>query len=201
MKAWYLLGLLGVLAGCEPASSPQTAPAPLLQGELTAERLVAIVTPQLARANSLMADSALTEAQLDQQISVFSQLLGMAEQLGGDKSRLYHAELLSGFGALHARKAAFYKDKAQQAGSYSAKGYRYLDRAISQYPDNITARINRGLVSAKMPEFMHKTDVAVADLTLVVQSKEFASFSPGLQQQLQQTLADLQQRQQRLEHE
>lgn len=180
------------LAGCEQQiSSPVSPVAPLIEGELSQVSYLKAALAQVAATNQLMADPALTEAQLNTQIASLEQLLTLADQLQLDKAQLHEAELMSSLGSLYARKAAFYGSSAQQAGSFSAKGFRYLDKAVSKYPQNVTARLNRGIVSVKVPEFMNKAAIARTDLEFVLQSAEFAKLNPGLQQSIKAMLADV----------
>ncbi|MBZ9613156.1 hypothetical protein [Rheinheimera maricola] len=179
------------LAGCEQPVSTASHADPLIEGELDQKSYLKAAVVQVAATNQLMADSALTEAQLNTQISQLEQLLTLADQLTLDKALLQEAELMSSLGSLYARKALFYTNNAQQAGSFSARGFRYLDKAVSKYPDNVTARLNRGIVSARVPEFMNKAAIARSDLEFVLQSSEFTKFNPGLQQSVKQMLAEV----------
>jgi hypothetical protein len=136
-------------------------------------------------------DPALTEVQLDQHLARIETLIGLENKLNVDKSKLDDAELMSTLGAMYTRKAGFHAGNTEQAGAYVSSGFRYLDRAITKYPDNITARINRGLTCANVPEFMNKTEVARDDLRWVAESPDFAQLAPELQARVKSTLHDV----------
>lgn len=116
--------------------------------------------------------------------------MAMAGQLNVDKARLDDAELTATLGALYARKAQFHGDNVKLASDYLNKGFRYLDRAVATYPENMTARINRGMVSSKLPAFLNKAAVARDDLRFVLARPEFQQLSPALQASLRAALAD-----------
>ncbi|RMG39329.1 MAG: hypothetical protein D6732_04315, partial [Methanobacteriota archaeon] len=115
-------------------------------------------------------------------------LIALGKTISGDTSKFKEAELLSTLGAMYARKAAFNSTNPRKAGTYTSIGFRYLDRAIIKYPENITARINRGITASSVPEFMHKTDVAKEDLTFVIQSTSFANLPSTLRTRIKSTL-------------
>lgn len=190
------LAVAVVVGGCgKSASDAPQAPAKVeIQGELNEASYKQASAKALAEARQAMSDRALTEDRLDAAAAQIEGLLALAEKLEVDKARLDEAELLSTLGGLFARKAAFHTDKAQEAGAYSAKGFRYLDRAVAKYPDNITARVNRGMTSARVPEFMNKTGIARDDLRFVVGRPEFATLPPGLQASVRTALDEVERR-------
>ncbi len=165
-----------------------------IQGELNETSYRQAADKALAEARRSVADPALTEDQVDAGAAKIEGLLALADKLDVDKGTLGEAELMSTLGALYTRKAAFHADSPQQAGIYSAKGFRYLDRAVTKYPSNITARLNRGMTSAKVPEFLNKSGVARDDLRFVLGRPEFAKLSPGLQASVRAALAEVEAR-------
>jgi hypothetical protein len=196
VKRFLILAMALTIVGCgKPATGDGVGRGEdVIEGVLNEVSYKQAATKILADTQKKMADPALTESQLDAKIKKIETLIGLANQLDIDKSKLDEAELMSTLGALYARKAAFHVNSAQQAGALVSKGFRYLDKAISKYPDNITARINRGVTSAKVPEFMNKTEVARDDLEFVLNSPEFSSLTPGLQSDVKALLTELKQR-------
>jgi hypothetical protein len=165
-----------------------------IQGELNEASYKQAVSKVLAEARQAMSDSATTEDRVDAGAAKIEGLLVLADKVDVDKATLGEAELMSTLGALYTRKAAFHTDSAQQAGIYSGKGFRYMDRAVTKYPDNITARLNRGMTSAKVPEFMNKSSVARDDLRYVLGRPEFAKLPSGLQASVRAALVEVEQR-------
>jgi hypothetical protein len=191
-----ILAMALTIVGCGKTTTDDSAgqAQAVIEGVLSEASYKKAATKALAETQAIMADPALTEDQLNAKIAKIETLLGLADQLSVDKSKLDEAELMSTLGALYARKAAFHVNSAQQAGALVSKGFRYLDKAISKYPDNITARINRGITSAKVPEFMNKTEVAREDLEFVLNSLDFSGLTPGLQADVKAMLAEVNQR-------
>ena len=182
-------------SGCgKPADGDATQAKVDIAGELDESSYKQAAAKVLADNRRASADAALTEDRLDAEVGRVEALIALADKLDVDKVRLDDAELTSTLGMLYVRKAAFHVDSAQQAGIYSAKGFRYLDRAVAKYPDNITARLNRGFTSAKVPEFMNKSAVARDDLSFVAQRPEFAALPPDLQAKVGSTLQEIEQR-------
>jgi len=167
--------------GAAPNGESTASEKVVIQGELTENSYRDAVTKTLAQAKAAISDPTLKEERLDKNLVQLETLIGLESRLNVDKSELSDAELMSTLGAMYARKAGFHSDNANQAGTLAATGFRYLDRAVSKYPNNLTARINRGLTCAKLPDFMNKAEVARDDLLLVVKSPEFARLTPELQ--------------------
>jgi hypothetical protein len=190
MFRWYLLVSVLFIAGCggKPSNEPTASEQALIQGELTESSYrdaVANILPQLRAAIS---DPELTEERLDRNARQIEALIELGGRLNLDKSELSEAELSSALGANYTRKAGFHSDNAREAGAFASAGFRYLDRAVAKYPNNINARINRGLTSASLPEFMNKSTVAIEDLRVVVASPEFVKLSPDLQTRVKSVL-------------
>lgn len=193
------LGLVTIfaLAGCggdKAGDNDAATQAVAIEGPLTEASYRTAASKVLAEARAAMSDPALTEARLDAQTGKLEAMLKLAEQLDADKATLNEAELMSTLGGLYVRKAAFHAASAQQAGVYTSRGFRFLDRAVTKYPDNLTARLNRGMTSAKVPDFMHKTAVARDDLRAAMARPEFAKLPSGLQASVKATLAEVEAR-------
>jgi hypothetical protein len=188
-----LLAILLSVVGCGRSASdaPAASEQALIQGELTEGSYRDAATKELAEAQAALVDPALTEEKLDKHLARIETLNGLANKLNVDKSKLSEAELMSTLGAMYARKAGFHSDNGEQAGALASSGFRYLDRAITKYPDDITARVNRGLTCANVPEFMNKTEVARDDLRFVVESPAFAKLRPELQARVKSVLHEV----------
>ena len=185
------------VVGCGKAPSndvPAASQQALIHGELTPSSYREAAATVLAQAIAAMSDPAVTEQTLDKSVAQIETLMGLESKLSVDKSQLSDAELMSTLGALYTRRAGLHPDNTEQASALASAGFRYLDRAISKYPNNITARINRGLTCASVPEFMNKTDVARDDLRWVVDSAEFATLTPEVQARVKATLQEVEKR-------
>lgn len=185
------------VAGCDQESTSETSAMQAqveIQGELNEASYRQAAEKVLVETRQSISDPALTEDRVDAGAARIEALLALADKLDVDKGKLDEAELMSTLGALYTRKAAFHADSPQQAGIYSAKGFRYLDRAVTKYPDNITARLNRGMTSAKVPEFLNKSGVARDDLRFVLGRPEFAKLSPSLQANVRAALVEVEAR-------
>ena len=182
-----------VVGGCGKSSADEAVAHNNSGGsaELNESSYKQAVEKTLAEAHAAIADRALTEDRLDADATAIKALMAQADKLGGDNAKLSDAELMSALGALYSRKAAFHIDSPQQAGTYSAEGFHYLDRAVNKYPDNITARLNRGMTAARVPEFMNKREVARDDLRFATNSPRFAELAPELQARVRETLAEV----------
>ncbi|OIN54001.1 hypothetical protein [Pseudomonas costantinii] len=147
----------------------------------------------LANARQATSSAGANEDQLDVAIKQIQALIadGGAERV--EAVGHHEAELISTLGALYVRKAVFHVDNARQAGALVATGFRYLDRAVAQFPDNLTARINRGLTCANVPEFMGKAELAREDLRIAAASPGFVRLPAGLQDKVRSTQAMLDQ--------
>jgi uncharacterized protein (DUF2267 family) len=182
-----------VVSACgKSAADAPVAPINLdISGELNESSYNRAAEKVLAEAHAAIADRALTEDRLDADAAAIKALMALADKLDVEKAKLSEAELMSGLGALYTRKAAFHIDSPQQAGTYLSQGFHYLDRAVNKYPDNITARLNRGMTAARVPEFMNKGPVARDDLRFAMNSPRFAELSPELQARVRETLTEV----------
>jgi hypothetical protein len=195
-KRYFVMALFLIVAGCgKSAIDTDAAKVQIgIDGELSESSYNKAAAKVLAQARVVMADPGLTEEQLNASIAKIESVVELADQLKVEKAKLSEAELTSTLGSLYVRKAAFHSSQARQAGAFVAKGFRYLDRAITKYPSNITARVNRGIVSAKVPEFMHKTEVARDDLEFVLSSPDFSGLTPQLQASVKSMLGEMNRR-------
>ena len=193
LPAIAALGITLVVGGCGKTSAdePVAHKTSGVSAQLDESSYKQAVETMLAEAHAAIADRALTEDRLDTDATAIKGLMAQADKLGGDKAKLSEAELMSALGALYSRKAAFHIDSPQQAGTYSAEGFHYLDRAVNKYPDNIAARLNRGMTAARVPEFMNKREVARDDLRFATNSPRFAQLAPELQARVRETLAEV----------
>jgi len=191
MRKTTLIALLTLLTACSQAPETITEfdASSLIQGELSAQSYVKAATTLVDAASQAVSSAELSEKELNQHIAKVEAMLQLARDL--EQENPYRAELLSTLGSMYAKKSVFYSNNAKQAGSLAAKGFRYLDKAVSGYPNNITARINRGIVSARVPEFLNKTNVAISDLSFVVNNPDFSALSQPLQQSIHGMLAEL----------
>jgi hypothetical protein len=193
LPAFAALVIALVVSACSKsaADAPVAQNHPDISGELNESSYKQGAEKALAEAHAAIADRALTEDRLDADAAAIKALMAQADKLNVDRAKLSEAELMSALGALYSRKAAFHVDSPQQAGAYSAQGFHYLDRAVNKYPDNITARLNRGMTAARVPEFMNKGPVARDDLRFAMNSPRFAELSPELQARVRETLAEV----------
>ena len=191
-----LLALVLSVVGCGKPSSdvPAASQQALLHGELTQSSYREAAAKVLAEAITALSDPASTQQRLEKNVAQIETLMGLEDKLNVDKSQLSDAELMSTLGALYTREAGLQPDNTQQASALASAGFRYLDRAIAKYPNNITARVNRGLTCASVPEFMNKTEVARDDLQVVVDSADFAALTPELQAHVKSTLHEVEKR-------
>jgi hypothetical protein len=190
-----IFALTIALTACGETPQPvaQFTQTDLIQGQLNNSNYLNAATGLVAEANAATGNPGTIESQLNIHIAKIELLIALAKQLGSDAP--YQAELLSTLGSMYAKKSVFYSNNAKQAGSFAAKGFRYLDRAVSRFPNNITARINRGVVSARVPAFLNKTEIAKTDLEFILQSQEFSSLPGPLQQSISSMLSELNARQ------
>jgi hypothetical protein len=189
--AALVIALVVSACGKSVADAPVAQANLQLPGELNETSYKQTAEQVLAEAHAAILDRALSEDRLDADAATIKALMALADKLDVDRAKLCEAELMSALGALYSRKAAFHIDSPQQAGTYSAQGFHYLDRAVSKYPDNITARLNRGMTAARVPEFMNKREVARDDLRFATNSLRFAELAPELQARVRETLAEV----------
>jgi len=185
-----------MLISCgKPIADTTTTSVPaLIQGQLTVGKFVDTAGMLVAQTNNIVSNQELDEEAVKQHIAKVSTLLNMANKLNVEKSHLLEAELLSSLGSLYTKQSVFHSNNVKMAGSLASKGFRYLDKAVNKYPDNVTARLNRGMVSAKVPEFLNKTQVAITDLEFVMAHQAFSHLSPSLQQAVKANLAHMTER-------
>jgi len=184
--------LLG-LSGCGK-STPESSvvPAqPVIAGEVTPASFDNAVKETLAHAIVVMNSAKPTEPELDADIGKIEALLALSEKNDVDKERAHEAALMSTLGTLYARKAGNNSTNPRTAGALIAKSYRYLDKAISLHPQDLMAKIDRGLISARVPDFLGKAEVAHEDLRAVEEHADFDKLTPALQNTIKQALAEV----------
>jgi hypothetical protein len=184
--------LLGI-SGCGK-STPESAGAPsqpVIAGEVTQASYDNAVKEILAHAIVVMNSAKPTEPELDADIGKVEALLALSEKNDVDKERTHEASLMSTLGTLYARKAANNSTNPRTAGALIAKSYRYLDKSIALHPQDLMAKIDRGLISAHVPDFLGKAEVAHEDLKSVEEHPDFGKLTPDLQNTIKQALAEV----------
>lgn len=187
--AVLLLGMSG--CGKSPQDSAGVSSQPVIAGEVTQASYDNAVKEILAHAIVVMNSAKPTEPELDGDIGKIEALLALSEKKDVDKERTHEAALMSTLGTLYARKAANNSTDPRIAGALIAKSYRYLDKAISLHPQDLMAKVNRGLVSAHVPNFLGKAEIAHEDLKFVEDNADFGRLSPDLQNTVKQALAEV----------
>ena len=183
--------LLG-LSGCGKSPESTVVPAqPVIAGEVTPASFDNAVKETLAHAIVVMNSAKPTEPELDADIGKIEALLALSEKNDVDKERAHEAALMSTLGTLYARKAGNNSTNPRTAGALIAKSYRYLDKAISLHPQDLMAKIDRGLISARVPDFLGKAEVAHEDLRAVEEHADFDKLTPALQNTIKQALAEV----------
>lgn len=184
--------LLG-MSGCGKSTPESTvAPSqPVIAGEVTPASYDNAAKETLAHAIVVMNSAKPTEPELDADIGKIEALLALSEKNDVDKERAHEAPLMSTLGTLYARKAANNSTDPRIAGALIAKSYRYLDKAITLHPQDLMAKVNRGLVSAHVPDFLGKAEIAHEDLKAVEENADFPRLSPELQNTVKEALTDV----------
>ena len=185
--------LLIALSGCGkvPPKNGAVATQPIIQGEVTVASYDKAVTETLEHAMKVINSKPPAEQDLDGDIGKIDALLTLAQEKKVDEARTHEAALLSTEGSLYAVKGGIYKNNPRTAGELIATSFRYLDKAISLHPQDLNARINRGIVSSKVPEFLGKTATAHDDLKFVRDNADFVRLSPKLQDTVKDLLAEM----------
>jgi hypothetical protein len=83
------------------------------------------------------------------------------------KTNKTDAEIMAATGSATSLQSIFYQDNLGKMNYLSRKGMRMMDRAVKRYPNNLGARLMRGLSYANMPAFLMRASFAQADLALV----------------------------------
>jgi hypothetical protein len=89
-------------------------------------------------------------------------VLAARQQLPND------AELMALEGSLTCMKARGPNVDGALAMTYSRQGFRQLDKAVVSDPENLGARLQRGITLLHVPKFLDKTAVAQGDLEFVL---------------------------------
>jgi len=63
-------------------------------------------------------------------------------------------------------------DNFLEAGVLSSESFGFLDKAVELDPNNLRARLYRGLIGVKVPEFLGRLDQAISDLEFVTKVYE-----------------------------
>jgi hypothetical protein len=187
--AVLLLGMSG--CGKSTPESVSASSQPVIVGEVTPASYDNAVKETLANAIVLMNSAKPTEPELDADIGKIEALLALSEKNDVDKERTHEAPLMSTLGTLYGRKAANNRSNPRTAGALIAKSYRYLDKAITLHPQDLMAKIDRGLLSARVPDFLGKAEVAHEDLKSVEEHPDFDKLTPDLQNTIKQALAEV----------
>ena len=185
--------LLMAMSGCGKITSKNAGDSsqPVIQGEVTQTSYDNAVKETLAHAVDVITSETLTEQELDGDIGKIEALLALAQVKEVDKERTHEAALLSTEGSLYSVKARIHKNSPRTTGEYIAKSFRYLDKAVSLHPQDLNARINRGIVSSKVPDFLGKTLIAREDLRFVRASADFERLPPKLQETVKQLMVEV----------
>jgi hypothetical protein len=185
--------LLMAMSSCSKitSNSAGVSSQPVIEGEVTQTSYDNAVKENLAHAVNVISSETPTEQELDGDIGKIEALLALAKEKEVEKERTHEAALLSTEGSLYAVKARIHKNSPRITSEFIAKSYRYLDKAISLHPQDLNARINRGIVSSKVPDFLGKTQIAHEDLKFVRDNADFERLSPQLQDTVKQLLAEV----------
>ena len=183
--------LLIAMAGCGKITPKNAGVSsqPVIQGEVTQTSYADAVEKTLAHAVNVITSETPTEHELDGDIGKIEILLALSKAKDVDMAGTYEADLMSTLGSLYAEKARIYKNSPRTGGELIAKSFRYLDKAISLHPQNINARINRGIVASNVPDFLGKAKIAHEDLLFVRDNADFERLPTKLQDTIKQLLA------------
>lgn len=87
-----------------------------------------------------------------------------------------HADVFSRWGLIYGKMAGSTSD-FMKAGSYSAKAFALLDKAVSLDQNHLQSRINRGILGSNVPAFMGKLSQAIADFEYIITNNLTAEIS------------------------
>ena len=91
-------------------------------------------------------------------------------------------EMMAAYGNALSYQAVFHQNNYGKMNLVSRKGMRLMDRAIKQAPNNLGARLLRGVSYANMPSFLNRANFSVTDLSIIKQqsksepTSEFLAF-------------------------
>jgi hypothetical protein len=192
-KRIAISALLLAMSGCGQLTSKTAGDVsqPVIQGEVTPTSYDHAVKETLEHAISLITSETPTDQELDVDVGKIEQLLALAQEKDVDKERTHEAALLSTEGSLYAVKARINQNSPRLTGEFISKSFRYLDKAIALHPQDLNARINRGIVSSKVPDFLGKAQVAHEDLLFARDNADFERLSPQLQDTIKRDLAEV----------
>jgi hypothetical protein len=110
------------------------------------------------------------------------------------KQHKQDAEIMAANGSVISLQSLHYKDNLGKMNFLSRKGMRLMDRAVKKYPNNLGARLLRGLSYANMPAFLNRAGFAKTDLELVkaqLPKEQDQSFVAFVDQYLAMAVAKL----------
>lgn len=110
------------------------------------------------------------------------------------KQHKQDAEIMAASGSVISLQSLHYQDNLGKMNFLSRKGMRLMDRAVKQYPNNLGARLLRGLSYANMPAFLNRAGFAKTDLELVkahLPTEQDHSFVAFVDQYLAMAVAKL----------
>jgi hypothetical protein len=187
-----LASVLILISACSKVAENPTALAEtLIQGDVTPATYAVAARDTLAHATGLMNREASPESAVDADIGKMKSLLALSEQRKLDEKHKYDVALTSSIGALYAQKSKINKNAPRTALEFIEQAFHYMDKAVGMAPQNLDARVRRGLVSATLPGFLGKAEVAQKDLRYVRDNAEFGKLPPNLQASIKRALADV----------
>jgi len=102
-----------------------------------------------------------------QTLAKLSTITDALKALSNDMPNDY--ELMAAYGSALSYQSVFMQDNLGKMNLTARKGMRIMDRAVKQAPNNLGARLLRGVSYANMPSFLNRAQFAIADLALVKQ--------------------------------
>ncbi|MDR2012143.1 MAG: hypothetical protein LBQ20_03695 [Rhodanobacter sp.] len=190
--AALLIALVVSACGKSAVDAPVAQNSPDISGKLNESSYKQAAEKTLAEVPSAIADRALTEDRLDTDAAAIKVLMTQSDKLNVDRAKLSEVGLMSALGALYSRKRWHSISTVRsRPAPIRPKGSIISNRAVSKYPDNITARLNCGMTAARVPEFMGKREVARDDQRLATNNLRFAELSLDLQTSARETLAEV----------
>lgn len=192
IKTIALASALILISACSKVAENPTALAEaLVQGDATPATYAVAARDTLAHAAGLMNREASPESEVDADIGKMKSLLALSEQRKLDEKHKYDAALTSSIGALYAQKSKINKNAPRIALEFIEEAFHYMDKAVGMSPQDLDARVRRGLVSATLPGFLGKAEVAQKDLQYVRDNAQFSKLPPNLQASIKRALADV----------
>lgn len=113
----------------------------------------------------LLIELALFSSSTDQTLTELENITVQLQQYS--EANTADVEIMAAYGSALSFQAIFYQHNLGKMNFVSRKGMRLMDRAIKQAPNNLGARVLRGVSYANMPDFLNRAQFAVTDLSLV----------------------------------